>query len=216
MGAVMPQSSDTKLRRFTKAERWVHRAIATDIGLLILTAAFLYIPDLSARVGNRYFFKISHVILGFALPIPLIIAFCFLAFRLDVRRLNRFTRVDWEWLRSRDQRTGGLAVGKFNAGQKLNAAFQFGAIIIMFVTGAFLWFNGLVSIDLRTGFTFVHDWLGLVVVIVVVGHIYMAQRDPYARQGLRTGFVPRDWAMREHRGWAEAMTQGEPNARSDS
>jgi len=202
----MPQSSEAELRRFTKAERWIHRIIAADIGLLILTAAFLYIPDLSSRVGDRYFFKMSHVILGFALPIPVIIAFCFLAFRLDVRRLNRFTRVDWQWLRSRNRRSGALAVGKFNAGQKLNAAFQFGAIIIMFVTGAFLWFNGFVSIDLRTGFTFVHDWLALLVVIVVLGHIYMAMRDPLARQGLRTGVVPREWAMREHRGWAEAMS----------
>ncbi len=213
----MPQSSDTQIRRFTKAERWIHRIIALDIGLLIVTAAFLYIPDLSARVGNRYIFRISHEILGFALPIPVIIAFCFLAFRLDVKRMNRFTRVDWQWLRSKDRRTGGLAVGKFNAGQKLNAAFQFGAIIIMFVTGAALYFNEFISIDLRTGFTFVHDWLALIVVIMVIGHMYMAQREPYARQGLRTGFVPRDWAMREHRGWAQAMigetapaSEGEP------
>lgn len=211
----MPQSSDTKIRRFTKAERWIHRIIALDISLLIITAAFLYIPDLSSRVGNRYVFRIAHEILGFALPIPVIIAFFFLAFRLDVRRLNRFTRVDWEWLRSRDRRTGGLAVGKFNAGQKLNAAFQFGAIIVMFVTGAALYFNDFISIDLRTGFTFVHDWLALIVVIVVIGHIYMAQREPYARQGLRTGFVPRDWAMREHRGWAEAMV-GETETAGDS
>jgi len=209
----MPLSSDAELRRFTKAERWIHRIIAIDIGLLILTAAFLYIPALSSTVGNRYFFKISHVILGFALPIPVIIAFFFLAFRLDVRRLNRFTRIDWQWLRSGNRRSGALAVGKFNAGQKLNAAFQFGAIIIMFVTGAFLWFNGFVSIDLRTGFTFVHDWLALAVVVMVSGHAYMAWRDPHARQGLRTGFVPREWAMREHRGWAEAMT-GADDARS--
>jgi formate dehydrogenase subunit gamma len=201
----MPQSSDTQLRRFTKAERWIHRIIALDIGLLIITAAILYIPDISARVGNRYVWRMAHEILGFALPIPVIIAFCFLAFRLDVRRMNRFTRVDWEWLRSKDRRSGGLAVGKFNAGQKLNAAFQFGAIIIMFITGACLYFNEFISIDLRTGFTFVHDWLALIVVIIVVGHSYKAWREPYARQGLRTGFVPRTWALREHRGWAEAM-----------
>lgn len=206
MGAVMPQSSDTQLRRFTKAERWIHRVIALDITLLIVTAAFLYIPDLSSRVGDRYFFKMAHVIVGFVLPILVIAGFCFVAFRLDVRRLNRFSRVDWEWLRSRDRRSGRLAIGKFNAGQKLNAAFQFGAIIVMFVTGAMLWFNGFFSIDIRTGVTFVHDWLSLVVVVVVVGHSYMAQREPYARQGLRTGFVPRAWAEREHRGWARAMT----------
>jgi formate dehydrogenase subunit gamma len=210
----MLPSSDGQLRRFTNAERWTHRLIAVDVGLLIITAAFLYIPDLSGLVGNRYFFKISHVILGFALPIPIIVAFFFLAFRLDVRRLNRFTKVDWLWLRSRNRRTSGLAVGKFNAGQKLNSAFQFGSIIILFVTGAMLWFNGFFSVDIRTGATFVHDWLSLLVVLVVLGHVYMAMRDPYARQGLRTGFVPRAWAEREHRGWAEAMTSSEPSGRT--
>jgi formate dehydrogenase subunit gamma len=205
----MHQSSDSSLRRFTTAERWVHRLIAADIGLLIVTAAFLYIPDLSGLVGNRQFFKLSHVILGFALPIPIVIAFFFLAFRLDVRRLNRFTKVDRQWLRPGNRQRRDLDVGKFNAGQKLNSAFQFGSIIIMFITGAFLWFNGFVSIDLRTGLTFVHDWLGLLVVVIVIGHIYMAMRDPYAREGLRTGFVPRDWAEREHRGWARAMTSEE-------
>jgi formate dehydrogenase subunit gamma len=76
----------------------------------------------------------------------------------------------------------------------------------MLVTGAMLWFNGLFSVDIRTGATFVHDWLALIVTVVVVGHVYMAMRDPYARQGLRTGFVPREWAEREHRGWARAMS----------
>ena len=79
MGAVMLRSSEAMLRRFSRAERWTHRLIALDVTLLIVTAAFLYIPDISALVGNRYFFKISHVILGFALPIPIIIAFFFLA-----------------------------------------------------------------------------------------------------------------------------------------
>jgi formate dehydrogenase subunit gamma len=202
----MHQSSDVTLRRFAKIELWTHRLIAIDTTLLIVTAAFLYIPDLSALVGNRYFFKLSHVILGFALPIPIIVAFCFRAFRLDVRRLNRFTKVDWQWLRSRNRRSSGLAIGKFNAGQKLNSAFQFGSIIIMFVTGAMLWFNGFFTIDIRTGATFVHDWLALLLTVVVIGHVYMAMRDPYARQGLRTGFVPREWAEREHRGWAHAMS----------
>ena len=212
MDAAMHQSSDMKLRRFANVERWTHRLIAIDTTLLIITAAFLYLPDLSALVGNRYFFKISHVILGFALPIPIIVAFCFRAFRLDVRRLNRFTKVDWQWLRSRNRRSSGLAIGKFNAGQKLNSAFQFGSIIIMFVTGAMLWFNGFFSIDIRTGATFVHDWLALLLIVVVIGHIYMAMRDPYARQGLRTGFVPREWAEHEHRGWAQAMSGEESSA----
>jgi formate dehydrogenase subunit gamma len=120
--------------------------------------------------------------------------------------------VDRQWLRPGNRHRRDLEVGKFNAGQKLNSAFQFGAIIVMFVTGAMLWFNGLFSIDIRTGVTFVHDWLALLMTAVVVGHVYMAMRDPYSRQGLRTGFVPREWAEREHRGWARAMAGEETSS----
>ena len=43
------------------------------------------------------------------------------AYRSDVRRLNRFTPEDCQWLRSRSRRDGTIRVGKFNAGQKVNA-----------------------------------------------------------------------------------------------
>ena len=36
------------------------------------------------------------------------------------------------WLRSKDRRSGRLGIGKFNAGQKLNAAFVLGGVIVMF------------------------------------------------------------------------------------
>ena len=58
-------------------------------------------------------------------------------------------------------------------------------------------------VSYRTGATFVHDWLSYGVLIVVLGHLYFALRDPIARRGMRTGRVPDSWARREHRDWAE-------------
>ncbi len=55
--------------------------------------------------------------------------------------------------------------------------------------------------DLRTGSTFVHDWLAIAIGLLVIGHIYMAVQDPEARRGLRTGWVSRLWARREHSLW---------------
>ena len=37
---------------------------------------------------------------------------------------------------------------------------------------------------------------------MVLGHIYMANRDPYALRGMRTGYVSTSWAQREHKAWA--------------
>ena len=55
----------------------------------------------------------------------------------------------------------------------------------------------------RTGATFVHDWLAYAVGAVVIGHIWFAYRDPQARKGMRTGWVPLLWAIREHKAWAQ-------------
>ena len=40
------------------------------------------------------------------------------------------------------------------------------------------------------------------ILAVVVGHIYMALRDPHALAGMRTGYVPVKWAATEHGLWA--------------
>jgi formate dehydrogenase subunit gamma len=172
--------------------------------ILLGTAAVLYIPDISVLVGNRPIMRNVHIVAGLLLPIPIILALASAAFRADSASLNRFTADDWRWLRSSQRRSGHIPVGKFNAGQKINAAFTLGAIVVMFVTGLIMWQNGPFSDDIRTGATFVHDWLTILIVIMVSGHVWMAMNDAEARRGMRTGEVDPAWAMLEHRSWYEA------------
>ncbi len=201
-------ASPSVLVRFSRGERWAHRSVGILTGVLLLTAAALYVPDISARVGNRQVVRVAHEAAGFALPIPLLVAVAWsAAFRDDAGRLNRFRPADWEWLRSRDRRGGRIRVGKFNAGQKLNAAFTLGAILVMLMTGALMFFSSLFPDSLRTGATFVHDWLALAVAVVVAGHAYLAFNDATARLGMRTGSVPITWARREHAAWADETTE---------
>ena len=109
------------LDRFSRAERAVHRSVAILMGVCIVTAAVLYNGSLMLMVGHRHLVEQVHVWSGLALPVPMLVGAASAAYRSDVRRLNRFTPSDWRWLRSRSRRDGGIAVGKFNAGQKLNA-----------------------------------------------------------------------------------------------
>jgi len=177
------------------------------MGLCLLTAAMLYIGPLSTLVGRRGVVEWIHVAAGLALPVPLLLGLASKAMRADLRVLDRFTASDWKWLRAKDRRSGRIAVGKFNAGQKLNANFQLGAILVMLLTGSVMRFANHWPIAWRTGATFVHDWLAYAVLVVVIGHMYMAARDPFALGGMRTGFVPRAWAKREHAAWeAQATT----------
>ena len=164
-------------------------------------------------MGNRPTVRLIHLIAGYALPIPIILALASAAFRSDAARLNRFTPDDWAWLRSSDRRSGRIPVGKFNAGQKINAAFTLGAIIVMFATGLVLAWNQFFPDDIRTGATFTHDWLTLAIVVMVAGHIAMALKDPMARTGMRTGEVTEAWAADEHAAWlAEVSGPRSPGA----
>ena len=190
------------LLRFTLAERWVHRTVAVLMGVLMVTGALMFFPDLGGLVGNRPLVSTVHEISGWLLPVPLLLAIASRAFREDAGRLNRFGTDDWRWLRSRDRRSGRIPVGKFNAGQKLNAAFTLGAVIVMFGTGMVMFFSSQFPDELRTGATFVHDWLSLAVAVVVLGHLWMAFGDATARMGMRRGEVPLAWAEREHADWA--------------
>jgi formate dehydrogenase subunit gamma len=172
------------------------------MGICLATAAILYIDVLSQLFGHRAFVEWIHVIAGIGLPIPILFGLLSKAFRADTGRLNRFTRNDWKWLRSRQRRDGRIPVGKFNAGQKLNANFQLGAIFTMLGTGLIMRFANAWPVSLRTGATFVHDWMSYAILAMVLGHIYMANRDPYALRGMRTGYVTTAWARREHKAWA--------------
>ena len=207
MGATTSPSPDARIARFSRAERWVHRSITVLMIVLIATAAALYFPDVSVLVGNRPIVSNIHVIAGFVIPIPLILALASRAFRQDAELLNRFTAQDWKWLRSRDRRSGRIPVGKFNAGQKLNAAFSVGSIIIMLATGSIMFFNSWFPDDIRTGATFVHDWLTLAIVVALTGHIYMAMKDAQARMGMRSGEVTRSWAVEHHPQWVKVNTR---------
>lgn len=191
--------------RFTRAERWVHRSLGTVVGILLITGAIMFFPDLSSLVGNRQIVTTLHDIAGWLLPVPLLLALFSRAFRRDAGLLNRFVPADREWLRSRDRRSGRIKVGKFNAGQKLNASLTLGALIVMFGTGMVMFWSSLFTDTIRTGATFVHDWTALALGLLVLGHIWMAFNDATARMGMRTGVVPLAWAEREHGAWADEM-----------
>ena len=103
-------------------------------------------------------------------------------------------------------------LGKFNPGQKLNAAFLGSAIVVMLGTGIVLKWFSLFSLTTRTGATFVHDWVALGIWVSVLGHIMLALRDPDALQGMLHGVVPARWARRHRPRWYEAET-GEPATR---
>jgi formate dehydrogenase subunit gamma len=195
------QQPAAELARFSQGERWVHKCLLVLMTICIATAVALYFGPVAIVVGRRHLMETIHVYSGIALLAPIIIGLSSRAFRRDLRRINRFAAHDWAWLRSRMRRGGAIPVGKFNAGQKLNSAFVLGSILVMLLTGLVMRFGNGLDVSWRTGATFVHDWIAYAIVIVILGHVRFALVDPTAREGLRTGKVPIEWAQREHALW---------------
>ena len=204
--AAVDQRVGDEVVRFDRTERRLHWANATLFLVLLGTGMTLYVGSLSALVGRRVVVKDIHVISGLLLPVPLLLAYAGRwreGLRRDVGRLARWSVDDRRWLLSLGRR-GRSTMGKFNAGQKLNATFVLGSIPVMLATGAVMRWFGPFPLDWRTGATFVHDWTSLLLLAVIVGHIAKALVEPHALRAMVRGRVPARHAERHHpRWWAE-------------
>ncbi|HWG73305.1 MAG TPA: cytochrome b/b6 domain-containing protein [Acidimicrobiales bacterium] len=200
-----------EISRFDRVERVVHWANALLFIVLIATGFTLYIGPLSLFVGRRDLVQTIHVYCGLALPVPVVAALAGRwgrGLRADLRRFNRWSSDDRGWLRAaasnraeREARRSAVTVGKFNAGQKLNVAFTAGVIVVMLGTGVIMRWYSPWPLSWRTGATFVHDWLAIAAVAVVVGHIAYALSDPAAMRSMVRGTISRRWAEHHAPGW---------------
>jgi formate dehydrogenase subunit gamma len=143
------------------------------------------------------------------LPVPVLLAIAMRAgaeLRADLGRLNRWSRDDRAWWRTR--RRGSVRLGKFNPGQKLNATFIGAAMVVMLMTGSIMRWNEGFSDSWRQGATFVHDWFAIILFFAIAGHILLAFRDPDALNGMVHGKVQASWAKKYRPRWFEEMVSG--------
>jgi formate dehydrogenase subunit gamma len=194
----------TRLVRFDAVQRTAHWANAILFFILILTALPLYFPSVERLVGRHVLVEEIHVWAGVALPVPLLVSLAGpwgRRMRRDFRRFNRWTRAEIRWLRSFGA-LRGVDMDKFNPGQKLNAIFVGGAIVVMLATGIVMKWFGLFPVSWRTGATFVHEVLAFLVVAVILGHIVMAVTHRDSMRSMLRGWVTLEWAQRHAARWA--------------
>ncbi len=197
----------TRVPRFTAAQRWSHGLFGLLMLACLATAAALYVGPISVAVGHRSLVRSVHLWSGFLLPVPVLLALVLsAAMRRDAREVDGFTAEDKQWLRARDRRSGRIKVGKFNAGQKLNASLTAGAVIVLLLSGSVMIdLLGIWELRARTGATFVHDWVALAIFLLIVGHLWHALRDVESLRGITQGTVSEEWARRDHEAWLEAV-----------
>jgi formate dehydrogenase subunit gamma len=190
------------VRRFSRTERTLHWVHASAFLVLLGSGLVLYLPTLAAEVGRRPLVKDVHLLTALAWAVALVAVLALgdrRGLRATARELDVFDADDRRWLRGRP-----APQGRFNAGQKLNAALTAAFAVLFAVSGALLWLG-----ERDTRFRFdstivLHDVLTYVSVALLVGHLYLAVVHPTTRHALRgvtLGTVREDWAREHHPKW---------------
>jgi len=186
---------------FSRIERLLHWVNALGFFFLLATGLILYLPRLSVLVSRRQTIQYIHFWGGVAWLGVLAAVLVLGARRLlaTARELDSFDQDDLRWLRGRK-----VPQGRFNAGQKINAALTAAFTILFGVSGLLLWFG---EQDTRYRFAstvILHDGLMYVSLALLVGHLYLALIHPATRHALRgmtLGTVSSEWAGRHHAKW---------------
>ena len=194
------------VRRFSVTERVLHWVNAAGFLVLLASGLVLYLPSLAGAVGRRPMVKDVHFWAG----IGWVSALALVALVGDrrgllrtAREIDRFDVEDVHWLRRRRP----APQGRFNAGQKVNAALTAAFLVLFFASGMLLWAG---ERDTRFRFAstvILHDGLLYASLVLLVGHLYLAVLHPATRHALRgmvTGTVREDWAREHHARWDSA------------
>jgi formate dehydrogenase subunit gamma len=196
------------IERFSPTERAVHWVHATAFLVLLATGLALYVPALSVAVGRRPLLKDIHVYTAVAWITALVLVVVLgdrRRLRATVRELETFDADDMLWLRRYPR-----PQGRFNAGQKVNAALTAAFAVLFAVSGSLLWLGERDHRFQLASTILLHDWLTLISLFLLVGHLYLALIYPATRHALRgmtVGTVRRDWAERHHPKWVREQRQ---------
>lgn len=111
-----------------------------------------------------------------------------------------------------------LNIGKYNAGQKILFWGIMGLISLLLLSGVVIWrpyFAPLFSIPtIRIGLL-VHALAGISLILLIIGHAYLAFWVKGSIRGMVTGYVSRSWAKTHHDRWYRQLSGKQSKAGSE-
>jgi formate dehydrogenase subunit gamma len=198
-----------RLRRFTKTERAAHWLVACAFGVMLFSGG---------QVPHRWAWTTPALDVHVGAAVVLVCGLAGLllfgngrALSRTARELRRLDADDRAWLAPLRILRGRPAppVGRFNAGQKMNARLALVGLTGLYATGVYLVLVG------RSAFGHLHGPFAFLTTALIAGHIFMAVVNPSTRHALRgmtLGSVDRDWAAHHFPRWVEEMDEGEPSS----
>ncbi|HEY0389451.1 MAG TPA: cytochrome b/b6 domain-containing protein [Gaiellales bacterium] len=193
------------IRRFSRTERAAHWLIAATFAVMLLSGG--QVPHRWSWTTAWFDVHVGAAALLIAGLVALVVSADGPALRATASELRRLDRDDRAWLSPTRllARRPAPPVGRFNAGQKLNARLSLLGILGLYGTGAYLITFG------NTAFGLLHGPFAFLTSVLIAGHIFMAVVNPSTRHALRgmtLGTVDRTWAEHHFPRWVEDHDAG--------
>ena len=206
-----------KIDRFNVQERFVHWMVAIS---------FVYAALSGLAMWSRHLFWIATVLGGGETVrtlhpwggtiFALILGFMFSRWASQMK----LDAADREWLAKSgrymvNDEKGMPESGKFNGGQKMLFWVEAAFALLLFLSGAILWFPEITPRVLRLGAVLLHPLAAIGSIGGIIVHIYMSLfAVPGSLKAMIEGYVSARWAKAHHPKWFRQITKTEnENAR---
>ena len=135
-------------------------------------------------------------------------------------KYNLPEREDLTWFKNIKQVLAGkhepaLQIGKYNAGQKVLFWGIMALITLLLISGVVIWrpyFAPLFSIPIIRIGLFVHALAGISLILLIIGHAYLAFWVKGSIRGMVTGYVSHRWAKTHHDRWYRQISNKQPGS----
>ena len=197
------------LQRYDAQERANHWLVGICFILLALSGLAFFHPafyPLTQLFGGGVWARILHPFIG------IVMALSFLVMFFRFKSLNVMTAEDKEWLSRAGEMLDGNdhnmpEQGKYNGGQKAMFWTMALCMLLLFVSGIFLWraYFSLPVDVVRLG-AVVHAAVAAFMIAMTFVHIYAALWVRGTVRAMVYGTVTRAWAKQHHRAWYRQVT----------
>lgn len=191
-------------------ERLCHWMIVVCFFLAATSGLSWFFPTfswLSAFLGSPQMARVLHPFLG----IVVFIGLCYMFVKFV--KYNLPAKTDVIWFRNVDKVLMGdhsqkLRIGKYNAGQKILYWSIMGSIVVLLISGLIMWrayFAEFFPIPVLRLAILAHSVAGIGLILLILGHIYLAIWVRGSITGMVTGYVSKAWARQHHDRWSEEL-----------
>ncbi|WP_085247228.1 formate dehydrogenase subunit gamma [Gilliamella mensalis] len=204
--------------------RFCHWCMVCLFILTALSGLSLFFPSMKLFglvLGTPQLVRALHPIIGCVVFVLLMFMF------LKLAHHNIPNKQDIVWLKNFKSvimgKEEGIPIGKYNVGQKFLFWCIMSLIFVLCITGLIMWrryISDYFPVQVVRIAIFFHSLAAIALILLAIGHAYMAIWVKGSIKGMITGYVSRAWARKNHSAWyeeeMEKIYQNELNAKAKS